>query len=497
MRTTLIQLLHDFERWRELTTRLPPRAVAETVLEESGYVRMWQEDRAPDAPGRLENLKELVHALEEFESLAGFLEHVGLVMDNADDPAGDMVTLMTLHGAKGLEFDTVFLPGWEEGVFPNQRAIDEGGAKALEEERRLAYVGMTRARAPADRLLRRQSPDLQSMGGEHAGALHRRAAGRAHRVPDAPVGARAADERLVRRSASAGGRGPGFQRMRAAGKAPLIEGQARVLRSELPQQRASARGRPADLPREVRLRPGAGGRGQQARDRFRQGRHQEGDRQLCRPGLTAWPSPALAEPLPDPGGGGDLFLDALETDAISVARVRGARRRRPRRPLWRIELLQSGSPTAWRSPPGSRRSPNGQALRRIDLTVAPVAATDWLARTAESFPAQPIGRFWIHGSHITATPPAGTMPIQLDAGPAFGSGEHASTQGCLLALDRLARRRRLRRVLDLGCGSGILAIAAAKLGAAAGARRRQRSGRGRGGARQRDQEWRRAPDPLR
>ena len=136
----------DFERWRELTTRLPPREVAETVLEESGYVRMWQEDRSPDAPGRLENLKELVHALEEFESLAGFLEHVGLVMDNAADPAGDMVTLMTLHGAKGLEFDTVFLPGWEEGVFPNQRAIDEGGAKALEEERRLAYVGMTRAR---------------------------------------------------------------------------------------------------------------------------------------------------------------------------------------------------------------------------------------------------------------------------------------------------------------------------------------------------------------
>ena len=117
--------------------------MAETVLEESGYVRMWQEDRAPDAPGRLEDLKELVRFLAEFESLAGFLEHVGLVMDNARDAAGDKVKLMTLHAAKGLEFEVVFLPGWEEGVFPNQRAIDEGGMRAVEEERRLAHVGMT------------------------------------------------------------------------------------------------------------------------------------------------------------------------------------------------------------------------------------------------------------------------------------------------------------------------------------------------------------------
>ncbi len=139
-------LLAAFERWRELARTRPAREVAETVLDESGYVAMWQADKSPDAPGRLDNLKEFVHAVGDFETLAGFLEHVSLVMENASDPGADMVTVMTLHGAKGLEFDTVFLGGWEEGVFPNQRALDEGGRAALEEERRLAYVGLTRAR---------------------------------------------------------------------------------------------------------------------------------------------------------------------------------------------------------------------------------------------------------------------------------------------------------------------------------------------------------------
>jgi DNA helicase-2/ATP-dependent DNA helicase PcrA len=118
----------------------------QVVLDESGYTAMWQADRSPDAAGRLENLKELVVAMAEFENLGGFLEHVSLVMDNAADAAGDMVSLMTLHSAKGLEFDTVFLPGWEEGVFPSQRSIEESGLPGLEEERRLAYVGLTRAR---------------------------------------------------------------------------------------------------------------------------------------------------------------------------------------------------------------------------------------------------------------------------------------------------------------------------------------------------------------
>jgi DNA helicase II / ATP-dependent DNA helicase PcrA len=119
--------------------------LAEAILEESGYTAMWQADKTPEAPGRLENLKELVKALEQFENLQGFLEHVALIMDNETEEAGAKVSIMTLHAAKGLEFPAVFLPGWEDGLFPSQRSMDEQGLKGLEEERRLAYVGITRA----------------------------------------------------------------------------------------------------------------------------------------------------------------------------------------------------------------------------------------------------------------------------------------------------------------------------------------------------------------
>ncbi|SES14759.1 DNA helicase-2 / ATP-dependent DNA helicase PcrA [Tranquillimonas rosea] len=119
--------------------------LAETILEESGYTAHWQNDKTPEAPGRLENLKELVKALEQFENLQGFLEHVALIMDRDSDDDGAKVSIMTLHGAKGLEFPAVFLPGWEDGLFPSQRSMDESGLKGLEEERRLAYVGITRA----------------------------------------------------------------------------------------------------------------------------------------------------------------------------------------------------------------------------------------------------------------------------------------------------------------------------------------------------------------
>jgi len=148
-RRSLRGLIEDFARWRGLIESISHGELAEIVLDESGYTEMWKREKSPDAPGRLDNLRELVNAMEDFENLQGFLEHVSLVMDAVGGGDGDMVSLMTLHSAKGLEFATVFLPGWEEGLFPHQRALDEGGLAALEEERRLAYVGLTRAKERA------------------------------------------------------------------------------------------------------------------------------------------------------------------------------------------------------------------------------------------------------------------------------------------------------------------------------------------------------------
>ncbi len=146
VRTTLRDLLTAFDRWAKAAETLPQSEVAQTVLEESGYTDMWRKERSADAAGRLENLKEFVRSMEEFPDLGAFLEHVSLVMEANEGDTEERVSLMTLHAAKGLEFDAVFLPGWEEGLFPNQRALDESGRAGLEEERRLAHVGLTRAR---------------------------------------------------------------------------------------------------------------------------------------------------------------------------------------------------------------------------------------------------------------------------------------------------------------------------------------------------------------
>ncbi|MCD0416265.1 UvrD-helicase domain-containing protein [Rubrivivax sp. JA1024] len=148
-RSSLRGVVESFEHWQVQRDALSHTELAEIVLDESGYTEMWQKDRSADAAGRLENLKELVRSMEEFENLQGFLEHISLVMDREGGADEDAVSVMTLHSAKGLEFETVFLPGWEEGLFPHQRALDEQGRAGLEEERRLAHVGITRARKRA------------------------------------------------------------------------------------------------------------------------------------------------------------------------------------------------------------------------------------------------------------------------------------------------------------------------------------------------------------
>lgn len=145
-RGSLRTLIYKFNEWRSKIETTPHTELAEQILDDSGYTEMWQKDKSPQAHTRLENLKELIRYMDDFENLAGFMEHVSLVMDADANSDGDRVNLMTLHAAKGLEFDTVFLPGWEEGLFPHQRSLDEEGRAGLEEERRLGYVGITRAR---------------------------------------------------------------------------------------------------------------------------------------------------------------------------------------------------------------------------------------------------------------------------------------------------------------------------------------------------------------
>lgn len=158
-RLTLKNFVENILNWQKARDAMPPAELTAMVLEQSGYIAMWRDDKSIEAAGRLENLKELLNAISGFDALAAFLDHVALVMENQERSDQPRVTLMTLHAAKGLEFDAVFLPGWEEGLFPSQRSMDDTGLAGLEEERRLAYVGITRARKKAtiSYALRRQT----------------------------------------------------------------------------------------------------------------------------------------------------------------------------------------------------------------------------------------------------------------------------------------------------------------------------------------------------
>ena len=246
-RRGLAELARGLERWRARMADLPHPELARLILEESGYVAMLQADRSPEAPGRLDNLHELTRAMEEFESLPAFLDHVALVMDNDQAAEGERVTLMTLHAAKGLEFPYVFLPGWEEGVFPSQRALDEGGQAALEEERRLAYVGLTRARRRATVL----HAANRRVYGQWQSSIPSRFV---EELPEAHVTrettlsggaslwrAHLGAEDPFAHVARAAGRGPGWARAAAAGDArargPLVEASAR--RVDPPVRRAT------------------------------------------------------------------------------------------------------------------------------------------------------------------------------------------------------------------------------------------------------------------
>ena len=284
----------DLDRWREKSRQISHVELAETMLDESGYSDMLRNDKSPQAQTRLENLKELVQAMGQFDTLEAYLEHVALVLDIEAESDGDNVQLSTLHAAKGLEWPLVFLPGWEEQVFPSQRSIDENGEKGLEEERRLAYVGITRARESA----RISFVANRQIYGRWQSVLPSRFI---DELPPANVDAVSETgyamqaggvrESAARFEAYAPGAGfnsayqsPGWRRAQEnagrSGKPPMLEGEARLIAksgdddSHYPQRRPH-------LPPEIRLRQSAHRRRQQADGGVRQGGRKARDRQLC------------------------------------------------------------------------------------------------------------------------------------------------------------------------------------------------------------------------
>ena len=284
-RSSLGRFVADIARWRQMANELPHAELARIMLDESGYTAMLQAERSAESAGRLENLAELARAMEEYETLPAFLEHVSLVMDNDENRQGEKVTIMTIHAAKGLEFDIVYLPGWEEGVFPSQRALDEGGLASLEEERRLAYVAITRARRQGDHPARRQPPHLRPVDQLAPQPLRRRAAQGAYRRRDdhdrrrEPVARAMVRARRPLRPPRPRARHASLDpRPRLAASEPKRPLQPRSGTrdrgqglSRQPRQPGPRRpgARPARVPRQVRLRQDRRAGRQQARDRVR------------------------------------------------------------------------------------------------------------------------------------------------------------------------------------------------------------------------------------
>ena len=428
------------------------------MLDESATPRCGRPSARPTRPGRLENLKELVKAVQEFDTLPAFLEHVSLVMDNAATAEGDMVSIMTLHGAKGLEFDNVFLAGWEEGLFPNQRAIDEGGNKALEEERRLAYVGITRARrrltisfAANRRVYNQWSSSVPSrfvdeLPPEHIEHLHRNPATRPdlgtflddepftaapdQPVPLAPGGARQADRGQGRDPAVAAA-GPDRRRSSpATGSSTTSSATGRSSWSTATSSTS---------PSSIRVA------------------RRSSTASSSRPDDHAWPDPDLWRLSVDTiGPAMPEVPEALEDEALSVS-------------LFEIEDEATADPLGWRidllfrEPPDRRgrraraRAPAG-ARRRLERSRSSgCEPEDWARATELRLPPVTAGRFVVHGSHARDAAAAGAVAIEIDAGPRFRLGRARDHPGpASRAIDRLARRRRFRHVLDVGCGSGVL-----------------------------------------
>ncbi len=307
-RGALRGLIGDLDRWRTLIDSKPQHELAEQVLDESGYTEMWRSDKTPEATGRLDNLKELVRAMEAFPDLESFLEHVSLVMETDSAVDQERVSIMTLHGAKGLEFETVYLPGWEEGLFPSQRTLDEQGRAGLEEERRLAYVGLTRAKRRAkiyfasnrrihglwqatvpsrfiDNLPTGNVEVVEAPSGSQYGSYgvsrfaNLDVYGSDYSTPGwkrAKAGAESTRSDSARGGAARESRG-------ARGKQPVtIEGEV-IARSSGGSRFVSGR---AGVSLEVRARLGGGGRRQQAHGRFRQGRQEDGAGEFRRGGVS-------------------------------------------------------------------------------------------------------------------------------------------------------------------------------------------------------------------